>query len=530
MFRTPEYRPRFRMHSPDSFGRSDDLQILGYYAPGKRPTIIDPTSNGSIAEAIMVHEQVHQTLTINTTYGYLTQLLNALARRGHHVDELRLFEAEQWDLHEAAATYSELGLVAGKYPDQFERAIHELPSESVGDPAYRECFDFLNRLLPIDITSPLSLLSAQCDLVVAMAIVALCTDCLKRFSRPELLSPQSVASYLREQSPNYRFLRIAESVVAAPLCQQLLRTRTLEVQQERMAFGWIALEIAKLVPNMEIVTDLHLEIDNFRKTWDPYLSSLDIHHEKVDSADEPLPEIVDDPARFRRIQAGFASKAWSLDALILRAKLLEARNNSFGIMLAFSMKMEQEIFLELLPYPLDKDGHNPAVGLDPVAHFAENRGFLAGILRTDDIIPILQEFPELPTAATFMKSSLRYWVPQTRNRSCLSNSIVACVDTVLSQESLYNALSINDLGTSGRYFIIQVFRNQYAACFANPRNPGYYAIVKITDRSGIALLSALTSRMGVKPFVSSAKEDLGPHTELLKLMALAILQEEEPTA
>jgi len=523
-------RPRFRLNTVTPAGHSDELETLGYYKPGKRPTIIDPISNATIGDATMIHEHVHQTLTINTTYGYLTQVLNILARRGQHIQELQFFEAEQWDVQEAAATYAELCLVARKYADHFDKAVRDLPSESAGDPAYRECFEFLNRLLPIDVKSPASLLIAQGDTIIAMAGSALNSDCLSRFSNPELLNPTSAEAYLREQSPNDRFQRIVQSAATQGTFQELLARHIREREQANTSTQWLVLEIAKIVPDMPIVTtnaDFQARVEEFAKAWNPYLTSLDIHMRNERAASESLAEILENPARLRRIQEGFATEKWSLDASILREKLQEARKNRSGIMLAFAMKIKEAVFLELLPYPLGDDGHSPIAGLDSLEHFLKNGGFQGGILRTEDVISILEEFPEFPTAATFYRASLLLWTPQTFNRKCFDNAIVACVETELSKETLDDVLSINKLRTAGKYFFIQLHKDQYAACFINPQRAGLYAIVNAAGEGGMALLNALADQMGVEPFESSAV-NIGPHTELLKLMALAILEEVNP--
>ncbi len=515
---------RFRLRAEGTVGVTDELQTLGYYAPGTRPTIVDPIANASIGEATMVHEHVHQTLTINTTYGVFTLILDHLARQGHRIEEQRLFEEEQWDLHEAAATYCEMCLIARQHAERFDAAVRSLPSASSGDPAYRECFDFLNQLLPIDIKSPPSVLIAQSNAIVAMAACALNNDCLSRFAQPEHLDTRSAEAYLHQQSPNDRFQRIVAAVTSHPSCQELLG------RHANASIGPLVSEIAQIMPDMSIVTtdeDFQTVTAQFVDAWATYLSSKGVHLQLSRVQSDPLAAIVDDPERLRRMRRQFAARQWTLNATIMREKLQQARRDRSGIMLALAMRVEEEVFLELLPFPLSDDGQNPAPGLDPLTHFIGNGGFLTGILPVGDVVSLLEEFQEFRTAATFYSSkTLMLWAAQTADRKCFDKTIVACVHSELSKESLEDVLIINRLRDTGRYYFMQLSAAQSAACFVNPQRAGLYAIVKTAGAGGMALLNALATQMGLEPFEPSAA-DIGPHTELLKLMALALIQEED---
>jgi len=57
-----------------SFNRAA-LVTLGFYEPGKTPTLNDPVFTGArFPAAVLVHEEMHQNLMINTTFGAFTQI------------------------------------------------------------------------------------------------------------------------------------------------------------------------------------------------------------------------------------------------------------------------------------------------------------------------------------------------------------------------------------------------------------------------------------------------------------------------
>ncbi len=97
--------PRFRSGANSSglFSfRKETLSVLGEYQPGYYPAIIDPVAlKNDTPFATLVHERVHQTLTISTSAGLFHQCLEAFADHSSTVREALLISAaEQWSVQE----------------------------------------------------------------------------------------------------------------------------------------------------------------------------------------------------------------------------------------------------------------------------------------------------------------------------------------------------------------------------------------------------------------------------------------------
>ena len=123
-FVLPRYRYERNTSGLFSF-RKESANVLGIYVPGDYPVVFDPINlRNNTPYATVIHEQAHQHLMINTSYGLFHQCLEYFAKGSETVrDACRLSLEEQWSVQELDATYSEMVAVAVRYPRLLEESI-----------------------------------------------------------------------------------------------------------------------------------------------------------------------------------------------------------------------------------------------------------------------------------------------------------------------------------------------------------------------------------------------------------------------
>lgn len=215
----PFVLPRLRTSSASelvSF-RKEATSILGAYEVGYAPLVFEPTSlKNRTPEGTLVHEETHQHLTINTTFGIFYQILEKFAKSqslGVYCKAYRRSLEEQWSVQELDATYAEMFFVATMYPDELDRTIAALPTEILDQPPYRQVFDSMAQYLPIVKTIGHPRLFAQHQLVHAVSCLSLSCDCLTRFMNRATFDLDSFERYLTQESPHIRFERIMSRLI-----------------------------------------------------------------------------------------------------------------------------------------------------------------------------------------------------------------------------------------------------------------------------------------------------------------------------
>jgi hypothetical protein len=190
--------------------RKESLKVLGFFKAGEYPVVFDPINlKNETPIATMLHEQCHQHLMINTSFGYFHQCLEYFSKQSETVRRAcRMSFEEQWSVQEFDATYLELLAVAVHYPRLLEKSITLLPSEILNEPPYREVYDSVARYLPIDLSRGMDMLTAQQVLMHAVSIWSMSNDCLVRFIDPQSLTTESFQLYLEKESPRSRFARL----------------------------------------------------------------------------------------------------------------------------------------------------------------------------------------------------------------------------------------------------------------------------------------------------------------------------------
>ena len=154
----PFVLPRLRTSSVSEFVsfRKETTSILGVYEVGYAPLVFEPTSlKNRTPEGTLAHEETHQHLTINTSFGIFYQTLEKFAKSqstGTYCKAYRRSLEEQWSVQELDATYTEMFFVATMCPDELDKTIAALPTEILDQPPYRQVFDSMAQYLPIDKT------------------------------------------------------------------------------------------------------------------------------------------------------------------------------------------------------------------------------------------------------------------------------------------------------------------------------------------------------------------------------------------
>src|ERR1051326_920803 len=240
----------------DTAAASQKLHLFGSYSTSEEPVVIDPLQTGhACPDAIAAHENSHQALTINTTFGVFTQLVT-------HMDEslasdaARRALAEQWSVQELAASYIELVSVARTCPGYFEKAYRSLPSMRLDQPPYREIVDAAVRWLPIGIDVPEQTLVAQAVLVQVLAYASLNTKCLLMMAA----GPRTASTLLEccADSPHARFELLFKQLIELNQLEQL-HDVVVQLRTEPSAPGTVErtllTRLTELIPSVAVESE-----------------------------------------------------------------------------------------------------------------------------------------------------------------------------------------------------------------------------------------------------------------------------------
>lgn len=511
------------------------LTILGQYQPGQMPVIYNPIQTGNLYSlSTLVHEKTHQTLTINTTYGLFYQALVKAAGRGQRLEELSCCLEHQWGVQEATATYVQLVQVAIDQPSDFNRAVSLLPSTTVGQPPYREWYELLSGLLPIEPFSgqkPVArrLLEARAHLAMAIAVYALNTDILTVFREPDSLTPNALRQYLETHSPDQRFAdmiqRIEQEQVLPSLLSQAQRVELYNNDSHHRAEenSTVSEAISRFSSIVSSITNLDSNgqfIDNnaLSKQQRAFSEQWSVRYVVITGPDqEPIPAVFYIQDWIRRFPNAFPESTLTLTSF--REQLELAKQANCGLACAITMAHKKEVHLATLPYPTDQ-GVNP-ISWDAVVQLLEHPPTREGVFRTEEILRLFEDFPGLELAVQFVRGSWRLWDQVAQGRHVLREGVQVCVQVNLSEKYLRELLDFRYLGKTAQYFVFQVFGEQFAVCFADYRRPGIYALQGIPGEAGLEVFSTLAERLGLEPIAGSCEEL--PHWLLIRFLAQGLL-------
>lgn len=339
----PFVLPRLRTSSVSEFlsFRKETTSILGVYEAGYAPLVFEPTTlKNRTPEGTLAHEETHQHLTINTTFGLFYQTLEKFAKSqsiGTYCKAYRRSLEEQWSVQELDATYAEMFFVGTMYPDDLEKTIAELPTEILDQPPYRQVFDSMAQYLPIDKTIGHPRLFAQRQFVHAVSCLSLSCDCLTRFMNRATFDLDSFERYLTQESPHIRFERIMSRLIIEGKEKQLVEAIESETGPSisrghlptEDPFRWLLPQVSELsgVGGVFERGELLRAAKEFAKGWDQDIE---------EKPEEPLSTIAVHPEVWINSALQLRQKL-SLTADRLLAELQIAREARLGVVLKLSV-------------------------------------------------------------------------------------------------------------------------------------------------------------------------------------------------
>jgi hypothetical protein len=210
----------------------------GEYEPGGQPILYDPAwSRQRVPEAVLRHEEVHQNLVLQTFHGVLTVILQAYGRVANARAALTACYREQWVVQELGATYAELAFVQRVAPREFAACIDALPSAAQGGDPYREAFDFVNWLLPLDEAARREWSDPRTLVIGALCTCSMGTACLRELASSGF-DDARFASWITGNSPSTRLEQIAHAA-GPPAFLEMTRDVAKRVSVSQLTHRWM---------------------------------------------------------------------------------------------------------------------------------------------------------------------------------------------------------------------------------------------------------------------------------------------------
>src|SRR5262249_45953150 len=152
----------------------------------------------------------------------------------------------------------------------------DLPSGLSGQAPYRELFEAMSEVIPMNVEGESRFIRAKALTVVVLAIgrLSMDNDCLSRFSYPRNVTLRSLGAFLDRQSPNIRLYQVLTELKGRPgietvvdRLERQLAAAPPDSTTMRTVMGWIA----PLVPDLHAVglEEKNMQHATFRKRWTP---------------------------------------------------------------------------------------------------------------------------------------------------------------------------------------------------------------------------------------------------------------------
>jgi len=505
--------------SLSSFHREEGLALLGAYTPGTGAVVLDPFRTGAASpDAIAHHELQHQSLSINTTFGFFTQLLISMARRGVATEILRQSFELQWPVQELAATYAEMSFLAVLHPDLFRQEVRGLPSARLNQPPYREVFDQMDQLLRVDPAKPREVLAAQTALVGFLTAAAMNSDCLLRMAAGPVAEATLLACL--QDSPDTRLEQIVRHLVAKNSFDALLKASVAQFAgskdpsaRQASLIALVYSPIAALVPEVSIQPDagFRAQCQQALSTWNPFFQkNSGFSVSTKDVVADPLPRILEtdgDPA----------ASPPKLPLAALRQRLSETTEKSLGLVLDLALREPGEAFVLAQSYFLEPGrAPHPIAGGEPAPGPLPND--IQGLMPTAQLLQALAAFPAIPHAIAFIDNSWERWYRVPGGRDRFQHCVRICRQTHLSNDDVRrNILAFDGLGEAAEFFVWRLKPAKFIGVFFNRRRPMVYGLQKLSTDFAVDLFSKICTDLKV-PFCEAAREAV-PHFDLLNMVA-----------
>jgi hypothetical protein len=499
---------------------------LGFYSPKEGSVLVHPVQTADRwPRATMVHESIHQYLAQNTAFGAFYSFLAVSPPEWTEALDLAL--AAQWTVQEATATYVGLSVIARSAPDELPDAIALLPTQQLDQPPYREAFDSVSSLLPLEGSDREILRRA--NLVLAMAEVALNGDILTQFPGPAAIVLEPLRDYLRSSGPDVHFSALVEQIRREPeLIESLLRglgESAVDSGNEdtifRVALGQIASESLALpvVDNEERMA----QSESLLEAWKAYARSSALSPTspagQTDSPESELPSV-----RYRDDwQEEFPSSLPSDESLTVsgaQRTFEEAQQQGHALWGYFAMRIPQETYFGTLPLPLG-DFNRPSFQAEAAALYKAFGPPRIGHLPIPEFLDLLEAFPYLPQVVVFQGPTWRMWSEVAEQRRVFVGSVRCAIEHELHPRNLARILEFDDLGTSTRFFVWRVSGSQFAAAICDPDRPGHYVLQGLPGEVSVDLFVTRAEELGLRNLENP--HEAVPHVELLFFLSETFL-------
>jgi hypothetical protein len=497
--------------------RRDTLHVLGEYLPGEGAVVFNPLMTGAKSPgAIASHEHTHQSLGINSSFGFFTQLLFPMAQKGFARDVLRKCLEEQWCVQELAATYAESSYIAQNNPELLPEQIRSLPSGRLNQPPYREVFEAMNHFLPVDPGKPSAVLMAQDVLVTLLALAAMNSECLLQMAAGPGTESNLLACIV--DSPACRLERIMNRLLTAQQLEPLLAEMVSQISRDpRLSSTIVYKRLVTLVPEVSIQADENL-FPQAAKVAAVY-ESITGHQLQISRASrpeaEPMVKIMESREKEKQLLA--ASPPRKISPASLRQLFVQTSHHKLGLSLELAILKTEESHIIARPYYLKpKQAPQPA---DPEEYPPKPLpGDLRGLMSARSVLRQLWTFPRLPHVVIFIDDSWRFWdqIPGARER--FNSCVRICRQTHLSRDFvLHNILAFEGIGNRAEFFVFKRSPGSFAACFFNRQRPLAYAIQKVASDFGLQLFTSICTDLGLTHCAEAKR--VVPHFELLNMVS-----------
>jgi hypothetical protein len=477
--------------------RKESAQILGLLVSGGLPVVFDPISLANeTPRATLIHEEMHQYLMLNTSFGVFHQRLEHFAEVSDDARRAcRVSLEEQWSVQELLATYTEMIGVARWYPQLLEGSITRMPSEILDEPPYREVYDSFAQYLPVHSSTELSLLLAQQILLQYVAGWSMSNDCLVHFANPRAFSIGGFHLYLERESPHRRFER---------LMSVLLSTGALWALLERIAARtagadpiiWLIPEFSSLLGE-SCVSDIELlkeQVQTLESAWSD-AAGISETLRNSDPA-EPIPVIMAVPSIYHDQVKAFQARA-TLTSESLRSQLAAIRSTDLGVFFAFATDgCPAKVHLGTY---LRGEGVLPSID-------SSNEGFkpidLWGVLPAEDVCRTLEESRPSPHILIFRGiGTWRWWRDRPKRGDDPESSIWVCSEALmLSLECVRDLLEFRNIGSGAQYLPLRFPDTPFMWGFiVNLSTPGDYVMIDLHSEAGLKPFKKIAEVLGIKP-------------------------------
>ena len=500
--------PRLAPDSPASremfsFDRAA-LVTLGSYRPGKEATVYDPIWTGArFPSAVVEHEMVHQTLTINTTFGFLTQVLIGLARRGLVGNALVACHHVQWPVQEAAATYCELAVVARNGVGQLQSEILRLPSDRLGQPPYRELFDAMNSALPLEAASDHEAVRAMAILVKMLAFAAMNTECLRRASRESKPSEKAVLEAISDE-PQDRLERLVWSLEESKVFPALIdETRAFLAKAGEgtsLVGPWLYERLHALAPRAIAweKDDVRSAARHLAHVWRDW---IDGKSELCTFDEDPLPKFGYGSERAREEMRTYKPKLFPNGAI--RARAAAAARLGQAIMIELALRDPSLAHVKLGAYLPARPGEPwPASDFTDEAA-ASLPSDITGLATPESIIHELEGFSALPRVVSFLDPGFEHFFKAQNAHDIFRTAIRVCRLTELSLEQLCNA-HLHFEGIGEAFLRLRFSASFVLGCLLQAKGAEAFIIVRLTSEPAENLFVGICENLGFHEVTGSA--------------------------